>query len=440
MATNRFGRICTVAAALLMLGGCDNLLDVSDPQNFTDEDLDLALDAVANGVEGELHGSYDNLVYFSALLGDEWQHTGTWSGWDDVDHGRVRYAQSPVDGTFDGLLRARFASQDAQERFTRVLEAGASSSPLMAQVMTVEGLVDLILAEHFCEAPQGPGGAAISDAQMYQQAITKLQAAQVVATASGPRRGIDYALVAQAGIARAHLMLGNFSQAATAAQAVPTSFTYEAIYTSSAVRNDIVFLATVGFNNAGGMREKWWSAVDVPGRKLRDPWTSELDGRVGIRNDAGVLGVDGITPYFSQWKYTGLASRIEIVGGREMRLIEAEVHWRNNAFPQAMAVLNALRADAGLSSVANPGTSAGVFDILLSERFAENFMEGHRTNDLYRFNLFGPMVAAGAFNSPTTGGTSIAQRAIKFPLSDNEASANPNIADDVAQRCSPTLP
>ena len=437
-------RLCAVVAAVALLAGCGGLLEVSDPSRFTDADLDLALEAVANGAEGEFHGAIDDVIYYSALLGDEWQHTGTWALWDDADHGRIRYAQSSADFTMNNLLRARFAAQDAEARFRRVLGAGAASSPLMAQVLTMEGLIDLILAENYCEAPAGQGTAAISDVEMYRQALTELQNAQAVGKASGPRvraQGdtVDYALVAQAGTARANLFLGNYVEARAAAQGVPTAFSYGAVYTENARRNDIVFLATAGFNKAGGMREKWWSQVDTVRSMLIDPFTGERDPRVPIRHDPGVVGVDGITPFYSQWKYQGLNSRIEVIGGREMRLIEAEVAWRNGDYPGAMAILNALRADVGLTAVANPGTQDGVFNVLLHERFAENFMEAHRTNDLYRFNLTAAFVARGDFDSPTAGGKSSPNRATKFPLSQLEAINNPEIADNVNERCSPHL-
>ncbi|HEY6208271.1 MAG TPA: RagB/SusD family nutrient uptake outer membrane protein [Gemmatimonadales bacterium] len=437
-------RVWVVVAAVSLLAGCGGLLDVSDPSRFKDEDLDKALDAVANGAEGEFHGALDNLIYFSALLGDEWQHTGTWADWDDADHGRVRYAQDPADFTMDDLLRARFAAQDAQARFQRVLGSGAASSPLMAQVLAVDGVIDLILAENFCEAPEGQGTAAISDTAMYRQAITKLQNAQAVANASGRRvRGqgdtVDYALVAQAGIARANLFLGNYAEARAAAQAVPTAFTYGAVYTENAQRNDIVFLATAGFNKAGGVREKWWSQVDTVNSMLIDPFTGERDPRVPIRHDPRAVGVDGITPFYSQWKYRSLNSTIEVIGGREMRLIEAEAAWQSGDYATAMAILNALRADVGLSAVPTPGTRDSVFEVLLHERFAENFMEGHRTNDLYRFNLTAAYVARGDFDSPTAGGRSSPDRATKFPLSQTEATYNAQIVDNASVRCSPHL-
>ena len=103
------------AASVAAIGGlmaCGDLLEVQDPSRFTDEDLDAAPAAVAAGAEGVLHAVIDNLVYTSALLGDEFQHTGTWAGWDDVDHGRNRYDQSGTsNGNMNALLRARFTAR-----------------------------------------------------------------------------------------------------------------------------------------------------------------------------------------------------------------------------------------------------------------------------------------------------------------------------------------
>lgn len=430
------GLVVTVVA----VGGfvaCSDFLEVSDPSRFTDGDLDQALDAVANGAEGDLHGAFDDIVYTSALLGDEFQHTGTWAQWDDVDHGRIRYDQSATaNGRAEALLRARYAAIDAQGRFERVLEGSAGSSEVMARVRAVEAWANLLLAQHFCEAPGEPGGAAMSDVELYDLAIQQLTTAISTADAAGAD---DYALWARAGRARANLMRGNFDAAFDDAQGVvddaPAGWSYNALYTQGNLENSVVNLATITFNNAGGLREKWWNRVDVAERKLRDAFTDEPDPRIPIRRDAGVLGVDGVTDYYSQWKYTGVggaAASIPLTHVREMRLIQAEVEWRRNNLPEAMTILNDLRTAAGLTTVA-AATSDEVFDVLLNERFAELFMEAQRTNDLYRFDLFGDMVAAGDFVG------SIANRAIKFPLTSDEGVNNQNIANDASQRCSPTL-
>ena len=144
MNIKKFTGVFVTGASLTALGGCSGLLDVQDPSRFTDEDLDGALAAVANGVEGLLNGMFDGLTINSAIMGDEMQHTGTWAGWDDTDHGRLLYKRDGRSdfGSSRHLLRARFAAQDALDRFDRV---GNASASLYAQVEVVEGWTDLLI-------------------------------------------------------------------------------------------------------------------------------------------------------------------------------------------------------------------------------------------------------------------------------------------------------
>ena len=141
-------RLIAVGAVALALGACDDLLTVSDPQRYTASDLDQALEAVGNGVEGALHEVMDSYVIYQALLSDEYQHTGTWSGYDETDHGRFQYATSPMAGTHNAWLRARWFAEDAEERFDRVLGTEATNDPLMAQVHMTAGLADLYIVSH----------------------------------------------------------------------------------------------------------------------------------------------------------------------------------------------------------------------------------------------------------------------------------------------------
>jgi hypothetical protein len=73
-----------------------------------------------------------------------------------------------------------------------------------------------------------------------------------------------------------------------------------------------------------------------------------------------------------------------------------------------------------------------MMDYLLSERFAEFFMEGIRMVDLYRFNLVGEIF--GAMNDPERPA---AGRPTKFSMDSEEALLNPEIVDDLAVRCLP---
>ena len=442
----KFGRVLALGAVLGSLAGCDNLLTVSDPSRFTDSDLDNALVAVAVGVEGEVHARVDNIIIGNAILSDMWQHTGTWSGYDDMDHGRTEWERNSNSGIW--LLRARFAAQDATARFDRLAAEGATIAPeLRAQVLVSEGWADLIMAGSQCEQPAGQATAAISDIALYAQARDKLTAALSVATG-------DFSLWAQAGIARAELMLGNYGAATAAAGAVlaaaPAGWEKLALYQTGTLTSSIVTLDTWGFNHAAGMREKWWPFVDDTELKMRDPLTDELDSRVPIRHEAGVLGVDGTTEFFSQWKYQGFDDDVPITHLDEMRLIQAEAAMETGDPAGALAMLNSLRNTAGLldapaSMFANPAapTRNEVFDVLLNERFAELFMEGHRLQDLHRFGLTaGFMAGTGPGRVGFLAGVgdfagTESVRPTKFPMSITEALNNPNIEESASARCLP---
>lgn len=409
----------SAALAVGFLGACDPF-EVQDPSRYTDTALDSALQSVANGAEGQFHLILDQFVIYQALLGDEWRHTGTWIQYNDADLGRARYANSPADGIMNTLLRARFAAQDAAGRFERL--GLSASDPKLVQVKSVDAWVDLYLGEGFCEAPALPGGPAVNDNAMLDQAITKLAAARDLAQTSGLT---DYVRWNNAGLARANLLRGNYAAAATAAGLVPDGWSKMAKFsgTSSPQYNDVVFLNTVGFNKAAGMREKWWPQVDTIAGFYRDPWTGELDRRVPIVHPPNSKGVDGNTQHYSQYKYKTSGDDIPITDSQEMRLIEAEVAWRNNDLTTAMAKMNALRAAAGLSSLPPTTSSATVFNYLLNEYFAEQFMEGHRLTHLRRFNLLGAYLGAG--------------RLAKWPLSQFEALYNTSIEDIITARCAP---
>ena len=426
-----------IALCALALTGCGDILEVTDPDRYTSADLDQALDAVAAGVEGDLYEEFDMLALYAGLTSDELQHTGTWTGYDDYDHGRFLFGAASgggggggSDGVQEDLMQTRQFARDAQERFERVLESAAATSPLMARVKVVEGWADLLIGQFWCEAPLVADGPAVPDTQVLEAAVAELTEAMQVATTTGET---DYALWAQAGRARANLLLGNYDAALADARAIPEGFVWSASFSSNSGRqeNDIVNLITAGFNRAAGMREKWWPVVDVQAMRIEDPWTGTPDPRLPVNFD-GATGVDGVTDHYSQWKFTTKDDDIEMTDWKEMRLIEAEILWRRGDLEGAMALLNQLRTAVGLAALPTPSSSEQVFEYLLHERLAETFMEGQRMSDLQRFGLVDEFIANGAFGTQTFN-----PRPVKFPLSEDEAEYNPEIENDASLRCLP---
>lgn len=433
--TSRSVRSSLLAAALVALVGgvgCEGLLEVEDPQRFTSDDVNDAPTAVANGAVGNFAQQVDDYVIATALASDEYAHTGTWDGYDDYDHGRFRYGDAvESDPLMSDLLRARWFAASAQSRFDSILDS-PSSDPKMAKVQAVEAFANLYLGESWCEAPAEAGASAVPRTQILEQAVSQFGEALQTAEAAGLS---EYATATIAGRARANLLLGNYDQAASDAEQVPSEFTFEATMSQATgnQENEIVVLTTRGNNTAAGMLQKWWDDVDVEADMLVDPWTGELDSRAPIRqDDPAVLGVDGRTPHYSQTKYPTRSSNVPIVHGHEMRLIEAETAWRNGDFQGAIDIINQLRAGVGLSGIENPGTEQGVRDRLLHARFVETLLEGRRLADLHRFGLVQQMVDTGQFGDETFD-----PRPTLFPLTEDEAINNQSIEDNANARCLP---
>jgi tetratricopeptide (TPR) repeat protein len=413
----RTGRLAIAAAIAAMAVGCDldSVLEVSDPSRFTSEDLDaaIALPAVANGVEGDLHLAIDDIAIQTGLLSDELMHTGTWTQYEDDDVGRHRpgVGSSVAQGNLFGV---RTAAREAEERFNRVMGDSAGRTKLMAQVTAAAGWANLLVAMVNCEGVAEPLGPAVSDTAMYEAAIPLLQRAVSVAQAASEPL---YENFSRAGLARAYLMIGRYDEALAEAQKVPNGFEYAARYSEAGTSNALVTLNHYTENKAAGLDSRRWPQTDTTGAKdiFLDHFSGQEDPRVPLVHRVGTrLGVDGVKKFFSHNKYTNRGADIAMTHWREMRLIEAEVYWQKTQYAQAIAKMNEVRSSVGLPDLDNPNTRDGVLDYLLEERFATLFLEGQRANDLYRFNLFPEVIGTG-YNT-------------KFILNTGEIQNNPNIA------------
>ncbi len=429
MNTSKFRGLTSIAVGILALGACD-ILTVSDPERYTADDLDTALPAVANGVEGAVHEVVDSWVAYQALLADVYQHTGTWSGYDDTDHGRMDYTRNTLGSTQNAWLRAQWFSVDAQARFERVMgDAEAASSPLTAQVQMSGGMADMLNGMTFCESVAEPTGNAVTDMQMLEQAERKLTAAISTARSAGRP---NYATASTAARAQTRMLLGDWAGAVADASSIPAGFTYDAIFNQEST-NWVVLLTTKNYNEAAGLLHKWWPLItesEEPGY-MADPLSGMPDMRLPVYFD-GEIATDNETPHYSQWKYNAETSDIPMLHSDGMRLIVAEAMARSGDFAGATGILNQLRAAVGLPGHEVPTDPTTMGEIVLWERFAEHFMEGQRMVDLRRAGIVRDVFEA--LNDPERVGVG---RPTQFPMSSTEALYNPNIENDLLQRCLP---
>jgi len=384
-------RRVTIAVASLLCG-CDGLLDVSDPNNITGDELDGNLPLVANGVEGAVHDVVDEWVIRQALLADVYQSTGTLEGIREIDLAEGDAAVHGMAGIANALIRALWFAGDAEARFKRVLgETAAESSPLTAQVRFSAALADLYIGMTFCRWSSAPGSEVVSDAEMLAHAEAGFADAMATARRAG---SADYAIAAQAGRAKARILLDDWFAAEGDAAAIPEGFSYEAGFDDTNA-NSVVEQTSIAYNKYAGLMYKWWPLIERssgPGF-MQDPWSGEPDPRIPVYF-TGEPGEDAGTPYRSQWKYSNLDDDIPILHSDLMQLIVAESRARAGDHEAAMTVVNRLRLAVDLTELDTPADSDMMEAILLQERFAELFMEGQRLVDLHRKGLMREVVDA----------------------------------------------
>jgi len=408
-----------IALVVTAAAACDDFLSVQDPGRFTDEALDSpsALNAVANGVEGDMWAVYDDFATFGGLMTDELQHTGTWSQWEDMDRGRIGPAIGTDNGVHRDLLFARTAAQKAQERFTRVMADSVNRTELMARVVAAEAWINLLMGMHACESPPAPLEAPVPDVEIFTRSIPIFTRAIDIATAANSS---EYVLFATAGRARANLFVDNLDAALTDAQQVPDDFVYAARFSETAVSNSIVSFAHYSRLKAGGLDPLQQPKVDTIAQAMRDPFTGQLDSRLPFTRQG--RGADNTKIFYNQEKFTTLSDDVPMATGLEMRLIEAEVLMRQGNLPAAVEKINHVRQVAGLDAHSTEGlTPELVQDYLLWERFAQLYLEGHRMHDLARFGLVTEVMGPG--------------RAIKFAMDTGELQLNPHTSGNTAGRC-----
>ncbi|MDE3215634.1 MAG: hypothetical protein KGO03_04500 [Gemmatimonadota bacterium] len=411
------------ALAFAAASGCRDILQVQNPQAFTSAAANspTLLPAVAAGAEGSFQLSMATFSIMTGMLSDELQNSSTWIDWKQVSDGVITKnwpTAGAYSGAQDGLLRARYDAIAAVQRFTGVMGDSVKTSPLFIQVEITRAWADLELAMGFCESPPGPGMATVSDTAMFKQASDSLTALLPLIQAAHFSAASDRTArlnLANAGIARANLMLGNYAAANAAAAAVSAGFEYDALYStnSGSQNNGMTVQGTFTNNRSYTIRSIWKQYIDTIGGFMRDPYSGMDDPRVPLGHDnnnahGNYYGADGITPFYSMTKYINLNSPIPVTNKAEMNLIQAEVAWHGGDYATAVSFMNVNRAAVGLPALTVPSSNpqAGVFGMLLQERFAQMFAQGDRLEDIYRFGLMASRVGTG--------------RPLKLPLSYNE--------------------
>jgi hypothetical protein len=370
-----------------LAAGC-GLLDTQTPNIIDPGGLDspegaasLRLGALSDFTfvkDGDGNEAEDGLILVAGLLSDEFEHSTTPPSEQEIDQRTTAIINPSLYSVYANLHKARAGAERAADALQR-FGVEPDSTTDVAEMLSIAGFSYLYFGEDFCSGVPfskvvGDSliyGAALTTTEMYDTALARFDSAL-----AHPGLSVDDGTItslATLGRARALLDLGQFAEAADAASAVATDFTYDTEHRESPLRQqNAIYLYT---------NDGLWSVSDFEGEVGLGYRTAE-DPRVPF-TDFEDTGLDLITPQFSLDKY-GPSDPVPVANGIEARLIEAEAALQTNNFSGMRTILNDLRDSEGLDPLPTAGNRDAAIDQLFSERAFWLFATGHRLGDMRR--------------------------------------------------------
>lgn len=386
----RAGRL-VMAASLIALAACSDILDVNLPGKVLGADLDNAAlaNSLANGVVVSFECAWNQYVSAANALSDQFLPT---SGQANTNVWGIRQITSDNINLLDNcdagaggyavlvpLQSARVLSDEAAKRIDGYSDAAVPNKALLkAQVKVYGAYATLALGEGFCAMAfdQGP---IITPKDALQAAEARFTDALA---AAGTANSADYRNMGLVGRARVRLDLENFAGARADAEQVTAGYLKNATRgAADRQRWNLLY----EFQNNDGSQVLRHTSVAPAYRDVQ--WQGIADPRVKV-TATGLLSADGVTPWFKHQKALSRADPMPIASYKEARLIIAEAAARAGDLATARTIINALHTAAGIPGydAGNTATQAEVIAQVIEERRRELFLEvGARYNDHLRF-------------------------------------------------------
>ncbi|UCG88527.1 MAG: hypothetical protein JSW71_08305, partial [Gemmatimonadota bacterium] len=336
-----------LVAFVLPLVACQGLLDVSDPDVVTPDNLadELGLQTLRNGAIGNFvlayagGGQTDNQIMNSGLMSDEWMHSGTFPTRQEVELRIIPTDNATMNGVYLNLHRARVDLEEAARKIQEFV-SDPSADERVPELLAYSGFTYIAFGENYCSgvpfslAPDdGPIvlGEPETTEQIFDRAVARFD--ETIAHAAASDAILNMARV---GRGRALLNLNQPAAAAAAVADVPDDFVIYAEHSNNSLRerNDIY-----EFNYTA----KRWSVADSEGINGLD-FRSSGDPRIVAELDPR-MGFDETSELWVLKNYQSRSDAVALVTGVEARLIEAEAALRDADAAGWLAILNQLRAD-----------------------------------------------------------------------------------------------
>ncbi|MEM1270893.1 MAG: hypothetical protein AAGI08_12695 [Bacteroidota bacterium] len=373
----RFFFTSAVAGLMLFGAGCDSFVqDVEDPIDVIVDELlttESQVPFLITGVQGRFAEAHDRLTAYSGglsdeLIFDERVPNATFPSFNDMDLGTIEPDNNSVDGVYNGLGEARLFADNLLERIQAITFEDAALQQEAEYIGNLYGgLARYSYGAYFgLEPEQGGspigGGAFVGTAELYNQAIDKLNTAAGLAPSDYDRKVVNSL------IAKINLYRGDFGAAAAAAAngLVPGDDPFQSLHA--------VASSNEWFVQAGPGR----SQFVVDNRFFE--FTQEDPGEAARFPLVEIVGSDS-TLFYRQDLYSERSSPIDIVSWQENHLILAEVALRGAGSGDALALVNEVRGASQLAAL------DGIdLDEIYVERDKELFGTGNRLIDQRRFD------------------------------------------------------
>jgi len=426
------GVAATVGALLLI--GCENLLEVDNPNRILDDDLrdPAAAPALANGALSRLSEAYGFIQRAQAPVSDEFTWIGSWDATRELYQGFPGNPQNEdIDIAFNNAGSARWMVDEAITRIGGFHEAGTLGDVrTLIRTLVYGGAMHTLIGDAFEEfaysdrTESGPPIASEQMGQVYDRAVGYLDRAVALSREHGQPEWERTALAL-----RARTQFGRaVKEKLTPAGAIPTD---PLVNSAAAVADARAFLAT-------GASPDWQFNLNFSGQTITNPFGFWANNRLEVRvadmyvvPDAEGRRVASIRMHdpiddipdpalahnVIPFAEGGLYSSMTLASWREMHLILAEAELAAGNEAQAWEHINAVRAVHDLTPFTG---QIPTLDMLQHSRRVNLFLQARRLADQYRFGVRSPEWLDGSHAVQRPG--------TFFPIAETERLSNCHIA------------